>query len=309
MIRSGRRRHRRTISPGEIFPAGHPGYRTSFERLSSGLSVRVVESGDQRAPPVLLVPGWGCSVYAYRHTMPALATAGYRVIAADLKGHGLSDKPLGAAEYTIESLVDHLRQILDALGLDRPLLVGHSMGGSLLYHFASRYPDRAGPLALLSPVGLSGVPPMRLYRSLTPRFLLPLLRLFRPRLPVKIALRRVYGERGTFTEEDVDQYWAPIRLPDSTLALRELLHSYDWHASERLHLEPVRVPAIGIWGSLDHLMPEGGMQLYERLIPGIELHEVVGAGHVVPEETPEEVNAALISFFRRHSAPGYIARE
>jgi pimeloyl-ACP methyl ester carboxylesterase len=239
--------------------------------------------------------------------MPALAAAGYRVIAVDLKGHGLSDKPLSAAEYTIESLVEHLHEILDALELERPLLVGHSMSGSLLYHFAARYRDRAGALGLLSPVGLSGVPPMRLYLSLTPRFLLPILRRFRFRLPVKIALRRVYGERGTFTEEDVDQYWAPIRLPDSTPALREFLHSYDWHASQRLRLEEVRIPAIGIWGSLDHLMPKGAMDLYQRLLPGIELHEIVGAGHVVPEETPDEVNAALIAFFRRHSGPGYIA--
>lgn len=239
--------------------------------------------------------------------MPALADAGYRAIAVDLKGHGLSDKPLAATEYTIDSLVEHLREILDALELERPPLIGHSMGGSLVFHFASRYPDRAGPLALLSPVGLSGVPPMRLYRGLTPRFLAPLLRRFRSRRAVKIALRRVYGKRGTFTEEDVDQYWAPILLPDSPIVLRELLHSYDWHASRRLRLEPVHVPAIGIWGSRDHLMPRGGMKLYERLIPGIELHEVVGAGHAVPEETADEVNAAMISFFRRHPAPGYIA--
>lgn len=304
MIRS---RRRVRITPSQIFPAGNPEYRTSFPRLRSGLAIRVVERGDPASPPVLLVPGWGCSVYSYRYTMPALAAAGFRAIAVDLKGHGLSDKPLAGAEYTIDSLVDHLRDILDALELDRPPLVGHSMGGSLLYHFAARYPARAGPLGLLSPVGLSGVPPMRLYRRLTPRFLLPLLRRFLFRLPVKIALGRVYGKRGTFTEDDVDQYLAPVRLPNATPALRELLHSYDWHASQRVRLVQVALPAIGIWGSLDHLMPKEGMDLYRQLIPGIELHEVSGAGHVVPEETPEEVNAVLIAFFRRHSAPGYIA--
>ncbi len=295
MIRSGRRRR---LSPSEIFPAGHPEYRTSFPRLRSGLAIRAVERGEPTSSPILLVPGWGCSVYVYRHTMPALADAGYRVVAVDLKGHGLSDKPLTAGEYTIDSLVEHLREILDALELDRPCLVGHSMAGSLLYHFAARYPERAGPLALLSPVGLSGAPPMRLYRSLTPRFLMSLLRRFSPRLPVKIALRRAYGDRGTFTEEDVDQYWAPIRLPDSTVALRELLHSYDWHASKGRELERVRIPAICIWGSKDHLMPRDGMELYRRLIPGIKLHEVVGAGHAVHEEAADEVNAELISFFR-----------
>lgn len=248
---------------------------------------------------MVLVPGWGCSVYAFRFTMPALADAGYRVIAVDLKGHGLSDKPIAPAEYTIDSLVEHLLEILDALGVERPYLVGYSMGGSLLYHFAVRHPERTGPLALLSPVGLSGVPPMRIYHALTPRFLLPVLRRFTPRFPVRVALARVYGDRGTYTDEDVDQYWAPIRFPDSPVALRELLHAYDWNASERRRLEPVSIPAIGIWGSKDHLMPRDGMALYQRLFPGIKLHEVVGAGHVAPEEAPDEVNAALIRFFAR----------
>lgn len=294
MIRSGRRGR---ISPSEIFPAGHSEYRTNFLRLRSGLSIRAVETGNTGAPAVVLVPGWGCSVYSFRFTMPALAQAGYRAIAVDLKGHGLSDKPTTPAEYTIDSLVEHLAEILDALGLERPHLVGHSMGGSLLYHFAARYPDRTGPLGLLSPVGLSGVPPMRIYHALTPRFLLPILRLFTPRLPVKVALARVYGDRGTYTDEDVDQYWAPIRFPGSPVALREFLHAYDWNASERRSLAPVSIRAIGIWGSKDHLMPRDGMALYQRLIPGIELHEVVGAGHVAPEEAPDEVNRELIRFF------------
>jgi pimeloyl-ACP methyl ester carboxylesterase len=288
------------ISPSEIFPAGLPQYKTSFLKLASGLSVRAVESGEPRGAPVLLVPGWGCSVYAYRFTMPALADAGFRVIAVDLKGHGLSDKVVARAEYTIDSLVDHLRDILDALSLERPHLIGHSMGGSLLYHFVARYPNRARALALLSPVGMRGVRMVRIYRALTPRFLVPLIRRFRPRFPVKIALSRVYGERGTFTEEDVDQYWAPIRLPNATVALRELLHTYDWHASKRRRLEPVNIPAIAIWGSLDHLMPDDEMPFYRELLPGIEMHEVVGAGHVAPEETPDEVNPKLVAFVQRH---------
>lgn len=297
MISSGRRGR---ISTSEIFPAGRPEYRTSFLKLDSGLSIRAIESGDPSGSPVLLVPGWGCSVYAFRHNMPDLVNAGYRVIAVDLKGHGLSDKPIDPSEYTIDSLVEHLRDILDALSLERPFMAGHSMGGSLLYHFASRYPERARALGLFSPVGLKGVRMVRLYRALTPRFLLPLLRVFRPRLPVKVALSRVYGERGTYTEDDVDQYWAPIRLPHAPVAMRELLHSYDWHASKHRRLVPVSVPAIAFWGSLDHLLPKDEMPLYAQLIPGIVIREVRGAGHVVPEETPGEVNPELIAFFRDH---------
>lgn len=290
-----------------MFPAGDPAYRVSFVRLASGIEVRVVEFGNPACPPVFLIPGWACSVYVFRRNMPALGEAGYRAIAVDLKGHGLSNKPIDPDEYTVGALVEHLREIIDALGLLRPALVGHSMGGSLLYHFAARYPERLNSLLLLSPVGLSGVRPMWLYRLLTPRFLMPLLRRFQPRFAVRIALARVYGKRGRCTEEDVDQYWAPTQFPESSDALRELLHSYDWNAAKSRNLEPVRIPAIGIWGNRDHLMPRAEIDLYERLIPGIELVEINDAGHAAPEETPDEVNTALITFLRRHVTPGYIA--
>jgi pimeloyl-ACP methyl ester carboxylesterase len=172
------------------------------------------------------------------------------------------------------------------------------MGATLLYHFVSRHPARARSLALLSPVGLSGVPLMWLYRSLTPSFLKPVLRRVRARAVVKGALMRVYGRRGTFNEEDVDQYWAQTQFPESSLALIQLLHSYDWSAARNRDLSPVHLPALGMWGSRDHLIPSSGLDIYKRLIPGIVLRRIDGAGHIIPEETPDEVNEAVIAFLR-----------
>jgi pimeloyl-ACP methyl ester carboxylesterase len=292
-----RRRH--VLSPGEMFPAGDPAYRVSFPQLRSGIRIRAVERGDPASPPVILVPGWGCSVYTYNRNMPALADAGFRVIAVDLKGHGLSDKPLASGEYTIESLVEHLRDILDALNLDRPALVGHSLGGSLIYHFASRYPERASCLGMLSPVGLKGVPLMRLYRFLTPAALTPLIRMIKPRVIVTLALMRVYGKRAHFTQRDVEEYLAPSQFPNFALAMRELLHMYDWNAADGHRLAKVDLPAAGAWGSRDHLMPDDGMGIYVSLVPQVVLRAIHDAGHIITEETPDEVNEVLIALLRR----------
>lgn len=290
---------RRVLGPGEMFPAGDPAYRVSFPRLRSGLRVRVVERGEPSSQPVLLIHGWGCTAYVYRYNMPGLAEAGYRALAFDLKGHGLSDKPLDGDEYTIESMVEHVHDVLDALGLDRPALVGHSMGGSLIYHFASRYPERVRCLGLLSPVGLNGVPLMWLYRLLTPRMLAPLMRSVRPRLAVKIALNRVYGRRGHFTQRDVEEFLAPSQFPEYSTTMRELLHNYDWDAAKHRTLAKVDVPAAGIWGSLDHMMPDDGMGVYVPLLPQLQLRAIPDAGHIIPEETPAEVNAGVIELLRR----------
>lgn len=291
-------RRRDNLSPSEMFPAGDPAYRVSFPRLRSGLKVRVVERGDPEWPPVVLIHGWGCSVYVFRRNMPALADAGFRVIAVDLKGHGLSDKPIAPDEYTIDSLVEHLHDILDALGLQRPALAGHSLGASLIYHFASQYPGRAQCLGLLSPVGLNGVPLMRLYRALTPKVLTPLLRQIKPRLIVKLALRRVYGRRAHFTERDVEEFLAPSQFPEYALAMRELLHNYDWTAALNRELATLDLPAVGVWGALDHLMPDDGMGIYVSLLPRIVLRVIPEAGHIIAEETPQEVNAALLALLR-----------
>jgi len=295
MIRFGRRD---ILGPGEMFPAGDPTYRVSFPRLESGIRIRVAERGDPSGPPIVLVHGWGCTVYVFRFNIPALADAGYRVIALDLKGHGLSDKPLGVDEYTIDALVEHLRQAFDAVGLDHPVLGGHSLGGSLSYHFAARYPERVSGLGLIAPAGLTGVPLMRLYRLLTPAALNPVMSRVRSRAVVKIALRRVYGKRGHFSARDVEEYLAPSQFADYGPAIRQALHSYDWKAAEHRLLSVVDRPAVGVWGTRDHMMPNG-MAIFRGLLPQIELTPVTDAGHIVPEETPREVNEALLRLLHR----------
>jgi pimeloyl-ACP methyl ester carboxylesterase len=307
MIGSGRRH---SLNPGEMFPAGEPDYRVSFPRLRSGIKIRVLERGNPASPPVVLVHGWGCSSYTFHRNMPALAEAGFRAIAVDLKGHGLSDKPVASEDYTIDSLVEHLRDILDVLELERPALAGHSLGGSLIYHFASRYPERAQCLGLLSPVGLRGVPLMGLYRVLTPAALTPIIRQINPRVVVKLALMRVYGKRGHFTQRDVEEYLAPSQFPEFALAMRELLHNYDWNAGVHRQLVAVNLPAVAVWGSRDHMMPADGMGIFVRLLPQIVLRAISEAGHIITEETPEEVNEALIALLqcsaRTTPLPGYI---
>ena len=287
------------LSPGEMFPAGDPAYRVSFPRLASGIRIRVVERGKPDAPPVLLVHGWGCSTYVFRQNMPALADGGFRAIAFDLKGHGLSDKPQTADEYTVDAMVAHLGEALYALGLERSALAGHSLGGTLIYHFAVKYPERVRGLGLISPAGLTGVPRMRIYRFLTPAALTPLFRRFRSRTLVKAALMRVYGKRGHFTARDVEEYVAPSQFPDFGPAVRHLLHSYDWEAAEHRNLPFVRLPAVAVWGTLDHMMPADGMTIYSRLVPDIVLHPIPDAGHIVTEETPREVDEALLELLRR----------
>jgi pimeloyl-ACP methyl ester carboxylesterase len=80
--------------------------------------------------------------------------------------------------------------------------------------------------------------------------------------------------------------------------MRQLLHHYDWNAAKHRSLATVDLDAVGLWGSLDHLMPEDGMGIYARVIPRIALRAIPDAGHLITEETPGEVNAALLELLR-----------
>jgi pimeloyl-ACP methyl ester carboxylesterase len=86
------------------------------------------------------------------------------------------------------------------------------------------------------------------------------------------------------------------------LAVRELLHSYDWNAADHRPMKVLDLPAVGLWGALDHLMPSDGMGVYLPLLPRIVLTAISGAGHIIPEETPEEVNTALLGLLRTVAA-------
>jgi pimeloyl-ACP methyl ester carboxylesterase len=279
-----------------MFPAKDPGYRVSFVRLASGIRVRVVERGNADAPPVLMLPGWGSSVYIWRRNLPAVADAGFRAISVDLKGSGLSDKPVGEREYTSEALVAHLGDILDALELERPVLVGHSQSASIAYRFARKNPSRVAALVLVSPVGHAGVKLLWLYKLLTPKALRGLLPSLCTRTAIRITLHRVYGKLRRFSERDVLEFHSPCHFPEFPIAQRDSLHAFDW--SERVSGR-LEIPALIMHGTADHLVRGDTIPDYLRAIPGAEAVEIRGAGHIVPEEAAEQVNAALVAFLRR----------
>lgn len=284
------------LPPGEMFPAKDPGYHVSFVRLASGIRIRVVERGSADGLPVLMLPGWGSTVYIWRRNFPAIAAAGFRAISVDLKGSGLSDKPLGEHEYTSDALVAHLGEILDALKLDRPVLVGHSQSASIAYRFAKKNPSRVAGLVLVSPVGHAGVKLLWLYKALTPKILRRLLPSLCTRIAIRITLRRVYGKLHRFSERDVLEFQSPCHFPEFPIAQRDSLHAFDWSQPVR---GPLHVPALVLHGTADHLVRGDTLGDYTSAIPGAEAVEIPGAGHIVPEEADEQVNAALIAFLRR----------
>lgn len=262
--------------------------------------MRVVESGVGNTLPIVLVPGWGCTAWIFHETLVPLAAAGFHAIAVELKGHGESDKPALESEYTAGSMRDHLLEILDALGLEQAGIVGHSMGAAIAAHLAVMAPTRVSGLVLAAPVGFSGVRGMWLFRLLTPRFAVPILSLLATRPLIRMILSVVYGSLRRPSNQDVEEFYAPVEIPGTIMALRNLLHEFEWNAP----FPRLEVPYISIYGSEDVLAPPAdapGNGAIKTLIIG-------GSGHVLFDEAPEIVNREIAEFFAGTGAP-YISSQ
>ncbi len=115
---------------------------------ANGINIYLAEAGE--GPLVLLCHGWPESWYSWRHQLGALAEAGYRAVAPDMRGYGETDRPEAIEAYTIFHLVGDMVGLLDALGADRAAIVGHDWGASVAWHAALMRSDRFRAVAALS---------------------------------------------------------------------------------------------------------------------------------------------------------------
>lgn len=281
------------LPAAEMFPAGRRDLRAHFVELASGVKVRVVEAGNENAPVVVLIPGWACSAWIFHDTIGPIADAGYRAVAVDLKGHGLSEKPPETKHYTTTAMRDHVIEIIDALGADRVRLVGHSMGGALAGHVAAAIPHRIESVVFVAPVGFAGVRGLTFLKLITSRPIAPFLPTLAKRGIIKQMLGMVYGTTRPVSEKDVDEFWAPTQFPSFARALRELLHNFSWSEP----FPELSMPWMTMIGKRDRLCLARDIGRYAGKDGSAVTVVIPDVGHVVFDEHPELVNGTIMAFF------------
>lgn len=137
----------------------------------NGVRLRVVDAGPHDGPVVVLAHGFPELAFSWRHQIPALASAGYRVLAPDQRGYGGSSRPDAVEAYDIAALTADLVGLIDAVGGERAAIVGHDWGATVAWSVPLLYPDRVAAVAGLS------VPPVP-----------------RPQTPPTVAYRRIFGD-------------------------------------------------------------------------------------------------------------------
>lgn len=128
---------------------------------ANGINLRIAEAGE--GPLVILVHGWPESWYSWRHQLPALANAGYRVVAPDMRGYGGSTILEAISDYNIRELTADVAGLISALGEKSAVIVGHDWGAPIVWQTALLYPDKVDAVVGLSVIyrGRSQIRPIR----------------------------------------------------------------------------------------------------------------------------------------------------
>jgi pimeloyl-ACP methyl ester carboxylesterase len=178
------------------------------------------------------------------------------------------------------------------------------MGGGIAVRAATLAPARVAGLVLLAPVGFGVVNLARLASWLLPKPIDTVLPYLAWRLTARVALALAYGTDTRPSPRDVDEYWAPTADPAFVRVVREVTRAVDWRPGRPDELARVRCPAVVMFGRRDRIVRGDSADTYVRHLPDARLELVDGAGHVLPEEVPGQVNAVIVECARRWAARG-----
>jgi len=307
---------------------------------TNGIELAVHEAGN--GPAVVLLHGFPELAYSWRHQLPALAAAGYRAIAPDLRGYGGSSKPAAVEAYRIEELVADVTGLLDALGEARAVFVAHDWGALLAWQLALIERDRVRGVAALSVPFMprSERDPVDLMRERfgnrfyivdfqdsdeADRRLAADPELFLARLMRRGALsrrrfdslppeRRVISLLGLLerddapgepllSDEELDVYVRAFKAGGFTGPINWYRNfSHNWRATAGIE-QVIRVPALFIGAEDDVVIHPRQIEAMQPCVPDLEVTVLADTGHWIQQERPERTNALLTDWLRRRFPP------
>ncbi|MCH8813719.1 MAG: alpha/beta hydrolase [Chloroflexi bacterium] len=248
----------------------------------NGVSLKYIDTGNGD-PAIVFVHGWTCNRNDWRYQIEEFAGS-HRVVALDQRGHGESEKP--DQDYTIAGFADDLAAFIDELILERPVIVGHSMGGVIANSLARRGTGIARGVVLVdAPI----MPAQEAQTGMLNAFLTGL------RTPGYKNIARVFIEQACFNEaSDPALKTQPVaRIAEVPQRLMHTAMGSIWEEAEK-HSGDMPVPTLFLLAATT----TGAADKIKARFPNIELEEI-DAAHFLQLERPKEVNDAIRGFIDR----------
>ncbi|MDH5667673.1 MAG: alpha/beta fold hydrolase [Nitrospira sp.] len=276
----------------------------AFERIP----IQTVTVHEQRiayldigtGPPVILIHGFGGSMWQWEHQQHALSQH-FRVITLDLPGSGFSDKP--DIEYRPDQFLDFFTGFMDALHIPKATLVGNSLGAGLAIGMALEHPGRVAKLVLIG--GL----PRHIMQKLTspsirkaletraPSWLVSLGNWLFGRLMTESALKEFVYNPTLLTPAVIERSNRNRQQPGILKPLMAMKHVVPlWESGLAMRLSTVTHPTLVIWGEQDRVFPLAVGEELHHTIQTSQFITIPDAGHIPQWEQPDLVNRSLITY-------------
>jgi len=266
-----------------------------------GGSIYVVENGSELDPPIVLSHGVTLSVRTWFHQLEELPKEGFRAIAFDHRGHGLS--VVGAEGHSLDNLGRDVKTVLEALDLRGAVLVGHSMGGVAVQSFVTQFPEiaaaRVAGIVLLSTLAYTP------FGSRSTRTKASLEKMLKrspdaqwlwdaPNLGF-LAARVGFGKNPHPSHVELVRRMMGECPPETRRDAPRVLVGLDLTAA----LPDVSIPTLVIGGTHDVLTPPFEAKRIANLIPGARLELVRDGGHMLMLERTDDLDRMIVDFARR----------
>ena len=277
--------------------AKYGGPPSRFVDIGRGLTVHVRDTGPRDSPAIVLLHGSNSSLHTWQPWADRLDKS-YRVIRYDQPGHGLTG-PNPSHDYSAAAFVDVVDRVTRALGVDRFVLAGNSMGGGIAWHYALAHPDRVRALILVDSVGQpepQGSAPIGFRIARIP-VLRNLAATITPRKLIADSLPPAYGKPALADDAAIDRYWEMLRYPGNRMATIERFATAPDPATTAM-LHRLTMPTLILWGAKDRLIPLASGRWLAGNIPRSRLIVYPAAGHLPMEEAADRSAADVDGFMR-----------
>ena len=267
-----------------------------------------VAGSDDASQTIVLLHGFGASTYTWREVTAPLARAGYRVVSFDRPAFGLSERPVAdsfepsESPYSMDANVAQTLGLLDHLGIDRAIVVGHSAGGAVAAMFAAAHPERVSALVLVAPAVYQARP---IPAGVSALLRTPWARWYGPVVVRQIVgagfdgfVASAYGDPAVATDEVVAGYRAPLSVEGWDRALWELVAAPRTESAESA-LSLVLAPTLVIAGTADTFVPFEDSERVARSISDATIVSFPGSGHLPHEEAPARFVGEVLDFLNQ----------
>ncbi|XP_035887951.1 bifunctional epoxide hydrolase 2 isoform X1 [Phyllostomus discolor] len=309
--------------------------------IKPGVHLHFVEMGS--GPAVCLCHGFPESWFSWKYQIPALAQAGFRVLAVDLKGYGESSAPPEIEEYSLEVLCKDMVTFLDKLGILQAVFIGHDWGGMLVWSMALFYPERVRAVASLNTPFMPANPNMHPMEKIkaSPVFEYQLyfqepgvaeaeleenldrtfkciLRAHDEGLPIMYNIRKTGGLlckapkepslSKLLSEEDIQYYVQQFKKSGFRGPLnwyRNIDRNWKWVCKGRGR--KILIPALMVTAEKDFVLTPGMSKRMEDWIPHLKRGHIKDCGHFTQIEKPAEVNRILVQWLETDARDSPVA--